>query len=221
MENQYSESYLRWCAYLPSVALRTNPDAIIATACKSPTIVVLSDIRHSQDLMTYSISADDFSNRMVQFIMTTREIIEKHNGIFDKFTGDGFLSYFNEEICRIDGKNYIDCFLDFLREQSEFSKAHFREWGKSVKKLPEKPVGLAIGADLGVIEFRNINHHLIVVGDAVVWASRMAACALAEEILVNNLLYDKLLDRSDVLFEQRESRTKSGEGFLARLLSLK
>lgn len=89
-----------------------------------------------------------------------------------------------------------------------------------MKKLPAEPIGLAIGADLGIVSFQNLNHHLVAVGDAVVWASRMASGASANEILVNNLLFEALRDTTGVRFEERPSKTKSGEGFLAHALLL-
>jgi class 3 adenylate cyclase len=155
---------------------------------------------------------------MVEFITQTRLLLNKRAGFFDKFTGDGFLAYFNETICRAAGTNYFDSCLEFLDELLEFSSAHFSDWTREVKKLPAEPIGLAIGADLGVVSFQNLNHHLIAVGDAVVWASRMASSARAGEIVVNNLLFESLHDKSGIQFEERHSKTKSGEGFMAHTL---
>ncbi len=220
-ESEFTEGYVKWSGHLPRSALGGNPDSLVEAACDSSTIVVVGDIRHSQDLMTYSMNAEDFSRRMVFFITGTRKALGKYSGFFDKFTGDGFLAYFNEAICRQSGLNYIECFLEFLREQMEFSISLFRDWVKGIRKLPEKPVGLAIGADFGSVSFQNLSHHLVAVGDAIVWASRMASSASANEIVVNNPLYVALQDRDDIDFEQREAMTKSGEGFLARVMSLK
>lgn len=220
-EAEYSKAYVKWSSYLPRIALLEDLDPLVKKASSSPTIVLVGDIRRSQDLMTYSPSASDFSRRMVEFIMVTREILEKHAGIFDKFTGDGFLCYFNEEICRVTDLDYIESFVRFVREHLDFSRSHFQEWTKSVQKLPEETVGLAMGGDFGIVSFQNIKGQLIAVGDAIVWASRMASCAFANEILLNNLLYQTLQGRDGLEFEQRHARTKFGEGFLARVMTLK
>jgi class 3 adenylate cyclase len=136
----------------------------------------------------------------------------------DKFTGDGFVAYFNESICRAAGSDHIDCFLSFLREELEFAGAQFSEWVRHARKLPEKPIGLAVGADLGLVSFQNLKYHLVAVGEPIVWASRMASCAAANEVVVNNLLFEALNGRCDVQFARREASTKSGEGFLGRVL---
>ena len=88
---------------------------------------------------------------------------------------------------------------------------HFSDWIKEIKKLPADPIGLAIWADLGGLSFQKFNHHLITVGDAVVWASRMASCAHAGEVVINNSLFESLRSASGIQFEERQGKTKSGE----------
>jgi hypothetical protein len=49
----------------------------------------------------------------------------------------------------------------------------------------------------------------------------MASAAEAEEVLVNNLLYQSLRQRTDLVFDSREAGTKSGESFQAWKLRIK
>ena len=49
----------------------------------------------------------------------------------------------------------------------------------------------------------------------------MASAAKAEEVLVNNLLYQTLRQRSDLVFASREASTKSGESFQAWKMGIK
>ena len=49
--------------------------------------------------MTYAQDSETYTKYMADFIEKTQQLVLKHNGIFDKFTGDGFVAYFNEEIC--------------------------------------------------------------------------------------------------------------------------
>ena len=63
-----------------------------------------------------------------------------------------------------------------------------------------------------------MNNQLVAVGAAIVWASRMAAVARANEVIVNNLLFSRLEGRGDIRFSARPETTKGGEGFLARRL---
>jgi len=216
----FSTNYVKWRGHLPRVALWNDPDALVQQACSSPTIVLVGDIRRSHDLMTYAMSPDDFSDRLEQFITTAHFTVEEYGGFFDKFTGDRFIAYFNQSICKVSGYSHIDGFLGFLRKYSDFATGHLREWVKHVKKLPDyRPMGLALGADLGTISLQKLNEHVIAVGDAIVWASRLASVAEGNEILVNNLLYEALRNRDGLTFEDRAATTKSGEGVLARALS--
>ncbi len=218
-EIDHSEGVVKWKGHLPHSTWRAVPDKLVNAASKSPGIAVVGDVRRSQDLMTYSDDPEDFSRRMVEFIATTRQLIERHHGFFDKFTGDGFLVYFNHTICRHCGADHVDCFLAFAREELAFAREHFRAWSRTIRKLPPGPVGLAVGADSGVIDFRNVDYHLIAVGEAIVWASRMASVASADEVVVNNLLVSALEGRPGLRLEPRVGRTKAGEEFLASALS--
>jgi CheY-like chemotaxis protein len=215
------EGYLKWRGHFPRLKTRVDPQDVMEKACRSTSIIVVGDIRRSQDLMTYATDEQDFSRRMVEFICQTRSMLNQHGGFFDKFTGDGFLGYFNESICEIYGSNYIDSFIGFIREFSVFCNAHFREWVKFVRKVPAQPIGLAVGADVGRVSFQSLNYHVVAVSESIVWASRMASAAKAEEVLVNNLLYQALRQRNDVTFESREAATKSGESFQAWRLGIK
>lgn len=215
LEKDYSTRVIRWQSHLPKTALRQDPDNIISLASGNQTIVVVGDIRRSQDLMTYAPDPKSFSDRMVRFITKTRELVEKHTGFFDKFTGDGFIVYFNEAVCKTAEKDYMECFISFIKEELEFSIPFFEEWERLIRKRPVKEIGLAMGADIGKIIFEDVHDHLVAVGDAIVWGARMASKAGSNEIIVNNLLFATLDGRPGIIFQKQEGRTKAGEEFLA------
>ena len=219
-EFEHSADFVRWKGHLPRAALRGDPEALIREASNADSIVVVGDIRRSQDLMTYSASPQDYSRRIVSFITQTRQLIEKYGGFFDKFTGDGFVAYFNEAICRTAGLDYITAFLSFAREERSFCHKHFCEWAGALRKLPEENIGLAIGADHGRVEFNDLNHHLVAVGEAIVWACRMEAVAKAGEVVVNNLLFRALEKHGALTFERRSGKPKTGEEFRGRVVTI-
>jgi class 3 adenylate cyclase len=218
-EHDHSARIVRWRGHLPRAALLNDPDLILSAASDSTTIALVGDIRRSQDLMTYAQEPTDFSRRMVQFITTTRKLIEKHGGLFDKFTGDGFIVYFNSAVCSAARLNHIDSFLGFLKDELDFAIPLFNEWSRSIRKRPAANIGLAMGADVGRVNFEDIHDHLVAVGDTIVWAARMASVALSNEVLVNNLLHAALEGRKGLTFQEREGQTKAGETFFAQSLS--
>ncbi len=110
-EFEYNEGAIRWKGYLPQIVkLWDKLDTIFETASGSETIVVIGDIRRSQDLMTFAPNPQVFADYMGRFIHESRRIISENYGVFDKFTGDGFIAYFNETICKEFDVDYTECF---------------------------------------------------------------------------------------------------------------
>lgn len=216
----HSEYALRWRPHLPPNFVPDDPVNMLKSASSSPTIAVVGDIRRSQEIMTYASTAADFTKRIIRFINRTRELIGEHYGIFDKFTGDGFIAYFNKKICEQLDKNYIDCFIDFIREELEFARVHFSEWQKNIRKLPDCAIGLSLGADIGKVNFNDVDDHFVAVGDTIVWASRMATAAEANEIVINNILSVKLSGIDGLTMQQKNYETKTGEGFAGFMLEI-
>ncbi|HYF03348.1 MAG TPA: adenylate/guanylate cyclase domain-containing protein [Patescibacteria group bacterium] len=212
----FSKSRIRWNAHLPRHILLEIPENFEKELSQSNTITVVADIRKSQDLMTYSPSAEYFREMMIEFIQTSRKIIKDNYGIFDKFTGDGFLAYFNEDVCAKANKNYIDCFIKSSKEILDFSNEHFSRWTKSIRKLPLGSSGLTLGADIGKIEYKEIEGHLFAIGDTIVWANRVCSAGKSNEIILNNILYNIIKDYDKKInFESIDSITKAGESFTA------
>jgi len=223
-EMMYRHSFNRWLAHFPTLLLRSMSHAsqMLERASSSESIVVVGDIRRSQDLMTYAKDSAHFAEKLVGFVNQTRVLLDECLGIFDKFTGDGFVAYFNKELCSMHGMDYLECFLRFVTELTVFSQEHFHQWSRHVRKLPDVEVGLALGADVGYILYQDIDAHFIAVGDAIVWADRMADAAMAGETVCNNLLWGHIQDRPDLLqgleYSERLGLTKAGESFRARCL---
>ena len=219
-ENEYVERVIRWKGQMPYSLLHKNPDEILEQATSTETIVVVGDIRRSQDLMTYARNSAEFSKRMVDFIMTTRTICNEDTGFFDKFTGDGFILYFNEAICHVNGQNYKECFLNFIKSELKYCNQLFKDWTKTLRKHPSTEIGLSIGADLGQVNFHDLNNHLIAVGEPIVWATRMSSIGKANEVIINNVLKNFLENDTSLSFSERVGRTKAGEEFLAHTLEI-
>ncbi len=210
----HSERYRRWQPHLPGASMywySNNFDE--KKLSESQTIVVFGDIRRSQDLMTYTVDHKFYEQMMIRFFDTTRKLLDENLGIFDKFTGDGFLAYFNEYICTSQNKNFTDCFLDFSKQYIEANLPLFTEWKRHVRKLPDKEIMVSLGADLGIVYFGDLSGHLVCIGDTIVWAERMCSASSAGEIYVNNLLANAIDSRKDIKLSPMSGVTKSGESF--------
>ena len=215
-EFSHSERYLRWSPHLPVSSMYWySEDFDESKLSESQTVVVYGDIRRSQDLMTYTVDHKLFEQMMIRFFDTTRDLINKNYGIFDKFTGDGFLAHFNEYICKSQNKNFLDRFLDFAKQYIEANLSLFAEWKRYVRKLPDTEIMVSLGADLGIVHYGNLSGHLVCIGDAVVWAERMCSASSAGEIYVNNLLADAIESRKDIRLSPVSGATKLGEIFKA------
>lgn len=217
-EFENTSDYLRWAPHLPRtsmISLAYEKGLDISRVGTSKTIVVYGDIRRSQDLMIYTEGNDRFEERMVRFTDSIRNLLHDNVGVFDKFTGDGFLAYFNEYLCALESRDYVDCFIQFCRECMKTSQALFDEWKRCVRKLPEEEIMVSIGADVGDIYFGMQYGHLVCIGNAIVWAQRMCSAASAGDVYVNNMLGNLLKEREGIVLTPEQVKTKTGEGFTA------
>ncbi len=212
---RFVRPFAKWWGRLPFEVMVKDPEILIREDSLD-SICVVGDIRRSQDLMTYARDPDEFKDFMVKFLTITRKLVFDHFGVFDKFTGDGFIAYFAKSVCEVYEKDYIDCFAEFIKNVLTSTKPIFDEWKSCIRKLPPESVGLALGADTGKLFYRMEENHFIAMGDAIVWATRMANEAKAEELVVNNQLYHLIKDREDLICRSEIiGETKSGENFKA------
>jgi class 3 adenylate cyclase len=205
--------------HLPRV-IHDDISSIYEQASKTDSIVVFADIRKSQDLMTYAHDPNYFTEKMLTFHKEIKQILRNHNNIFDKFTGDGALIYFNQHLSSLYSSNYLRDFTSFCKKLIEFARPHFQEWGSRTQKLSPPGTGLALGADIGHVEYRWENDELVALGQPIVWANRMVSEGSPNEMIVNNRLMHTLKQMALCDPVELEGKTKSGESFLAGKITL-
>ncbi|MBI4026189.1 MAG: hypothetical protein HY360_14475 [Verrucomicrobia bacterium] len=220
---RHSASSLRWKPHLSEITRSRfrDPDGLIKKCSEFPSIVIVADIRNSQDLMTYATSQEQCAEDIGYFYAETTRLVNRHNAVlFDKFTGDGFLLYFNEKLSRTLASDYIADAVRFLQNAMDTFAPVFARWSFSVRKVSSKH-GIGIGADWGLVRFQFLRNHFIATGDAIVWATRMADAADGGEILVNNLLYHELKPIPCLEFSEKSCKTKKGDEVLGRQMTFK
>ena len=221
-EELFHKNVLKWAAQLPDEVVHKMDDAYIDKMSKSDTLVVVGDIRRSQDLMTYGSNPDVYREKIIEFMDKTRQILKDNCGLYDRFTGDGFIAYFNKYMCEQEGKDYYEMMLKSCREILEFSNPFFDEWVKLLRRIPEMEIGLCIGVDSGIVSFKDVNNQLFAIGDACVWATRMNSAGEKGDIILNNIPYQVLFSSLNGDNCNRiNSVTKGGEHFSAYRLKIK
>ena len=217
----YKEGVERWEAHLPTMLLmgKDSPAELLEKASQVDSVVVTGMMKRQQDLMTYAKSPGSYSHFLLQFIERTRMLVDEYMGIFDKFTGSGFIAYFNKAICETTGLDFVECFVNFVRDETIFAADLFQVWSKNIRRLPVEPLGLSIGADSGNVEFQDLAGQLISIGEPLIWSRRLADMGRPGDVFVNNLLHGAIENHSGVQTEERKGTTESGEEILLRALS--
>lgn len=220
-EDFFKKEALKWAGQMPEAIVDSISDNYIRNMNSCDTLVLVADIRRSQDLMTYGLNPNYYTENIVTFLNKVREILHDDYAIFDRSTGDGFIAYFNQYVCEQNGKDYYEMLLDACNRIQLFSEGFFDDWIKHIRKLPNEAIGLSIGVDSGQISFKDIENQLFAVGDACVWATRMCSVGKRGEIIVNNIPYHHFKEFSNSGFAiPVESITKNGESFKAFKINL-
>jgi hypothetical protein len=149
--------------------------------------VLSVDIRRSTELMLKARSPEHFAAFITQLCTEFLEIITKHFGVFDKFTGDGVLAFFPEFYTGEDAGVFtlnaaLECHAAFQR--------HYRANRNSFSSILTD-VGLGIGIDYGKTHLLQMAGGLTVVGVPVVYACRLGG-APAGSTYLNQPAFEKI-----------------------------
>jgi len=148
-------------------------------------VIMSVDIRRSTELMLKAREPQLYADFIVGLCTDLTRIILNNYGIFDKFTGDGILSFFPEFYSGQDSAYWAIKAADECHNC--FSK-HYQEKRKCFKSIL-MDVGLGIGIDYGESHLVNIQDGLTVIGAPVVYACRMSG-AEAGRTLLNQPAYE-------------------------------
>jgi adenylate cyclase len=140
-----------------------------------PGSLLFADIRGSTT-MAERMSAGEFHALLDRFYTTASEIVFAHNGMVDKFVGDELVAVFPPVYAGRHAERAVDAAIALLR-----ATGHAEPAG------PWAPLGA--GVHTGTMWFGAVGEgshvELTVVGDAVNTTARLAAQAVAGEILVS------------------------------------
>ena len=216
-ENYFRRKQLKWAGQFPDdLVERVMEPSFIMQMSNADTLVLVADIRRSQDLITYGLSPDFYREQIIGFLSEVRKILRENYGIYDRFTGDGFIAYFNQFVCEQEGRDYYEMTLDACEKIQLFSEQFFDHWSNQIRKIPVEPIGLSLGIDSGVVNFKDIEGQFFAIGDACVWATRMCNAGKRGEIVFNNIPFHRIAAYGkDGFSKEIDAVTKNGESFKA------
>jgi class 3 adenylate cyclase len=159
--------------------------------------VVVGDLRLSTMILRESVTTTTFARFIVGFTEAVRSLAHASGGWFDKFTGDGFITYWLASEGRSSAVRDIPEFCQALLPAAGSLIANLR---RTSRNFPVG-VGLSLGADLGPCELVLVGEALTLVGGPIVGASRMVAGADPGQTLLNVYLGEQLAGERDWLAE--------------------
>jgi adenylate cyclase len=152
--------------------------------------VMAVDLRRSTELMLKSRKPELFAKFITALSDELRTIILEHNGVFDKFTGDGILAFFPDFYT---GNDAGYCAVHAADESHRAFLSHYKSHYSSFDTVL-KDIGLGIGIDFGDIHLVKLDQELAIVGRPVVYACRMAATG-PRTTLLNQPAYEEVFEK--------------------------
>jgi hypothetical protein len=170
--------------------------------------VMSVDIRKSTDLMLRAVRPSDFAQFISELSLALRNVIFEHDGVFDKFTGDGILAFFPEFFSGPDAG--MLSVMAAEKCHSVFKALYNGSLDRFTTARSD--IGLGIGIDVGQVELMTNLGNLTVVGHPVVYACRFGG-APTDCTYLNRQAYRDIFARYSAYcsFETAEIDVK-GEG---------
>lgn len=180
---------------MPSVVeeLVNNPKKLTLGGEKRKITIFFSDIRDFTAI-SESLSPEQLSKLINQYLTVMTDIIMKHNGLVDKYIGDAIMAFWGAPV---ENNNQV---IDACRAIQEMSKALQElnnEWKKEGIPLLKIGVGLNVGEAVVGNFGSEKRFNYTALGDEVNFASRLEGvnkmygtqCIVSESIF-NELLHD-------------------------------
>jgi class 3 adenylate cyclase len=179
------DSVIKLCNFPPKITLKLPKNKE-----REHVATVVFDMRSSQKILE-NLKPKEFYDFINKFITSSKTLLfsEKYNGIYDKFTGDGFIVHFSK---RISGNDFIQKAVLYSSEIVSKSLSLFNQISNKMVLNYINIMGLSAGVDYGEVTWFRNGAEISVIGKSIVMASRLVSCAKQNEILVNNLVHQKI-----------------------------
>lgn len=166
--------------------------------------VLFLDIRGFTALVENMTPADTFS-LLNSFLKAIGPVVSKHNGIIDKYLGDGLLAYFYRDDSSCD--DAIACSIEMMQKLEEYNQTNregsipgFRTDGRKREALQ-----VGIGVHSGKVVFGTIGHEdrvdFTILGDTVNTTSRIET--LTKNLGASLIVHESVIQKSKSKYANR------------------
>jgi class 3 adenylate cyclase len=153
-------------------------------------VVMSIDIRRSTELMLKAREPRLYADFIINLCSDLTGTIVENYGVFEKFTGDGILSFFPNFYSGEDAPFYA---IKAAFECHNKFKEHYQKNRRCFKSVL-MDVGLGIGIDYGKTHLVKMHDQLTVIGEPVVYACRLSG-GEAGKTLLNQPAYEVISER--------------------------
>lgn len=143
-----SEGAITWSSGASPAAARRIAARLLRKRNETRAIIVCVDMRQSTNLMLNVEDFDGYARVLAQWIAFAKQVTLHLGGWFDKFTGDGFLSFWEAE--RLDRKTYSAIFEFLHAINHNFLHEITRDIAHHAGALPAG-FGIGTGVDVGKV----------------------------------------------------------------------
>lgn len=167
----------------------SNIESFNLSGDKRELTILMSDVRNFTT-MTEQAEPMELIALLDEYLAAMTEIIFKHNGIVDKFIGDGILAYWGAFTPQV---NHAEEAAQAALEMIERVKELNAKWVAEGKK----PIAIGVGVNTGTVIFGNIGKgkkiEFTVIGDAVNLTARLES--LNKEFGTSIVISEAMLGR--------------------------
>jgi class 3 adenylate cyclase len=163
--------------------------------------VLVMDIRKSTSMMLKTTDRD-FAKYLNTLMTSLVSAITDRYGIFEKFTGDGFIALYIKSITEDAVIRAVSTAFDCI----EIFENHRRNSDSAFSAILSD-FGLSFGIDYGYINLNMISNEINVIGKPVVYASRMAG-GKSNDIMLNYQAKLELENIQSNVVKLRQTRVK-------------
>jgi class 3 adenylate cyclase len=181
----------------PQIAAKILEGSVALGGEEKVVTVLFADIRHFTQL-TEKMRPAELIQVLNSFMTKLSEVVDKHNGVIDKYVGDEIMALFGAPIASSESAlNAVQCAAEMISE--------VKEWNKQRINLHLFPIQIGIGVHTGNVVAGNVGAanrlNYTVLGANVNLASRLCDHAQEAQILISKETLESLKVKESIEYK--------------------